>query len=94
MNSRERIITTMNFKEPDRVPLMYQFSIGFMLKQLKKFHLLNSGLIITYFLMVLIELRNIFKFDGILISLHGHDKTWLKNVSRICVKKMVNVFFG
>lgn len=82
MNSRERIITTMNFKEPDRVPLMCQFSIGFMLRQLQvspaEFwfdeNVFSDGLI---------ALREIFKFDGILVSLHGHDKEWRKKVTKI-----------
>jgi uroporphyrinogen decarboxylase len=82
MNSRERIIKTMNFEEPDRVPLMCQFSIGFMLKQLKispaEFWFDHKT-----FIDGLIELRSIFKFDGILVSLHGHNLNWKKNVLRI-----------
>lgn len=82
MNSRERIIKTMNFEEPDRVPLMCQFSIGFMLKQLKispaEFWFDHKT-----FIDGLIELRSIFKFDGILVSLHGHNLNWRKNVLRI-----------
>lgn len=82
MNSRERIIKTMNFEEPDRVPLMCQFSIGFMLKQLKispaEFWFDHKT-----FIGGLIELRSIFKFDGILVSLHGHNLNWRKNVLRI-----------
>jgi len=82
MISRERIIKAMNFEEPDRVPLMCQFSIGFMLKQLKispaEFWFDHKT-----FIDGLIELRNIFKFDGILVSLHGHNLNWRHNVLKI-----------
>jgi len=36
MTSRERVMKAMSMEHPDRVPLMYQFSIGFMNQQLKK----------------------------------------------------------
>ncbi len=82
MNSKERVIKAMNFEEPDRVPLMCQFSIGFMLKQLKvspaEFWFDGS-----VFLDGLIELRKIFRFDGILVTLFGHDPLWKNNVIKI-----------
>ena len=82
MNSKERVVKAMNFEEPDRVPLMCQFSIGFMLRQLKvspaEFWFDGS-----VFLDGLIELRNIFKFDGILVTLFGHDPFWKNEVSKI-----------
>ncbi len=82
MNSRERVVNAMNFGQPDRVPLMCQFSIGFMLKQLKvsPAEFWFDGKV---FLDGLIELKNIFKFDGILVSLHGHDTEWRKQVEKI-----------
>ena len=35
MTPRERILTAMSMQTPDRVPLMCQFSFGFMNQQLK-----------------------------------------------------------
>jgi len=75
MNSRQRVITAMNLMAPDRVPLMCQFSLGFMMNQLKpdpvKFlydmKTFSDGLI---------QLRETFHFDGILVSLHGHHDDW------------------
>jgi MtaA/CmuA family methyltransferase len=82
MNSRERIKKAMSFEKPDRVPLMCQFSIGFMLRQLKvspaEFWFDGS-----VYLDGLIELRNIFKFDGILVTLFGHKTDWRNEVTKI-----------
>jgi hypothetical protein len=82
MNSKERIVRAMSFEAPDRVPLMCQFSIGFMLKQLKvspsEFWFDGS-----VFLDGLIELRNIFQFDGILVTLFGHNPFWKNEVINI-----------
>jgi len=69
----------MNLRPTDRVPLMCQMSIGHMLLQLKispaEFwfdrHIFADGLI---------EMRSRYGFDGILISLHGHDPDWRRNV--------------
>jgi len=72
MTPKERIKAAMNLKTPDKTPLMCQFSVGHMLMQLDvephKFwfdkNLYADGLI---------KLREIYDFDGILISLHGHN---------------------
>ena len=82
MNSRQRIISAMNLKTPDRVPLMCQFSIGSMMFQLEPNpymfwydkHVYTDGLI---------ELCHKFKFDGILVSLHGHSDKWKENLEKI-----------
>ena len=69
----------MNLKAPDRVPLMCQFSIGFMLNQLKP-----DPVFFWYdmktFADGLIQLRDTFRFDGILVSLHGHSDDWKKGL--------------
>ena len=69
----------MNLQPTDRIPLMCQMSIGHMLLQLKvspaEFwfdpHVFADGLL---------RLRELYGFDGILISLHGHDPEWRRNV--------------
>jgi hypothetical protein len=82
MNSKERIIKAMNMETPDRVPLMCQFSIGCMMLQLQTNpylfwhdkHEYTNGLI---------KLCQKFRFDGILVSLHGHSEKWKKNLKHI-----------
>lgn len=75
MNSRERILAALNLERPDRVPLMCQFSIGFMMSNLK-----CDPVEFWYderrFADGLIALRDRFGFDGILVSLHGHSDDW------------------
>ena len=75
INSRQRIITAMNLKTPDRVPLMCQFSIGFMMNQLQPDPVMFWYDMKT-FADGLIQLRETFHFDGILVSLHGHSDDW------------------
>lgn len=70
----------MNLKVPDRVPLMCQLSIGHMLLQLgvspvefwHDVHVFADGLL---------KLREQYDFDGILVSLHGHDPVWHEHIS-------------
>jgi hypothetical protein len=69
----------MDLGIPDRVPLMCQLSIGHMLLQLKTspvefWHNEDA------FVHGLVRLREIYDFDGILVSLHGHDRQWSENV--------------
>ena len=79
---RERVLAAMNLQKPDRVPLMCQFSIGAMMQQLKP-----SPAEFWYdgevFARGLVELRERFNFDGILVSLHGHSPDWKKDVLEI-----------
>jgi hypothetical protein len=69
----------MNLESPDRVPLMCQLSIGHMLLQLK-----TSPSEFWHdedvFVQGLVKLREVYDFDGILISLHGHDRTWREGI--------------
>jgi uroporphyrinogen-III decarboxylase len=70
----------MDLKSPDRVPLMCQLSIGHMLLQLgvsplefwHDLHAFSSGLL---------RLRELYDFDGILVSLHGHDPDWRSGIA-------------
>ncbi|MDQ7817368.1 MAG: uroporphyrinogen decarboxylase family protein [Melioribacteraceae bacterium] len=82
MTPRERINAAMNLMPVDKIPLMCQLSIGHMLMQLKispvefwfdPFTFANG----------LIKLREMYDFDGILISLHGHDPNWRDVIDRI-----------
>jgi uroporphyrinogen-III decarboxylase len=80
--SRERVLTAMNLQRPDRVPLMCQFSIGSMMTHLKpnpyKFWYDKN-----VFADGLIKLCDMFKFDGILVSLHGHSDKWEKDLIKL-----------
>jgi len=78
-DSRQRVVKAMNLTTPDRVPVMCQFSLGFMMNQLKPDP-------VTFFYDMktfadgLIQLRDTFHFDGILVSLHGHSDDWKKGL--------------
>lgn len=77
---------------PDRVPFMCQMSFGHMLIQTgyspSAFWL--SG---ELFAEGLIHLRELYDFDGILISLHGHSPDWEKSINRIERDKTQEVVF-
>ena len=75
MENRQRVIKAMNLETPDRAPLMCQFSLGFMMTQLKPDPALFWYDMKT-FADGLIQLRETFRFDGILVSLHGHSDEW------------------
>jgi hypothetical protein len=69
----------MSLGVPDRVPVMCQMSIGHMLFQ--------TGLPPVEFWFDedcfaegLLRLRDLYGFDGILVSLHGHGDGWRRNV--------------
>lgn len=82
MNPKERMKIAMNLEEPDRVPVMYQMSIGHMLLQ-TGFSPSEFWLSAEFFAEGLLKLRKIYEFDGILISLHGHSPHWKRNVVKI-----------
>ena len=91
MTPRERVKMAMNMEQPDRVPVMSQFSIGFMIQQLKDhpsitpMELWNDA---DKYAEALIWLRERFDFDGILVSIHGHDLKWREK----CTVEMVDGF--
>jgi hypothetical protein len=78
-SAKERVEAAMNLQQPDRVPLMCQFSIGSMMTLLQPNpvdfwydkHVFAKGLI---------QLCKMFRFDGILVSLHGHSDSWKKEL--------------
>ena len=72
MTSKERLAAAMSGGLPDRVPVMCQMSIGHMLLQtgippLRFWHAAGD------FVDGLLALRALYRFDGILVSLHGHE---------------------
>jgi hypothetical protein len=79
MNPKMRVARAMDLGFPDRVPFMCQMSIGHMLLNLdvspEEFwndpHVFAAGLL---------ELRRLYDFDGILVSLYGHDPGWRSRV--------------
>jgi len=82
MTPKERMAKAMNLEVPDRVPVMCQMSIGHMLLQTgcrpSEFWFAKEA-----FAEGLLEMRNLYNFDGILISLHGHSPVWMKDIDRI-----------
>jgi uroporphyrinogen-III decarboxylase len=82
MSSKERMAKAMNLEEPDRVPVMCQMSIAHMLLQ-TGFRPLELWFSKEVFAEALLKLREIYQFDGILISLHGHSNQWMEGVRNI-----------
>jgi uroporphyrinogen-III decarboxylase len=80
MNSRERVRAAMQRDPVDRVPVMCQFSIGHMLVQLgvspAEFWC-DPGVFVDG----LFAMREMYDFDGILVSLHGHDPAWRERIA-------------
>ena len=81
MTPKERMARAMAGAVPDRVPVMCQMSVGHML--------LQTGLSPSEFWHSpeayaegLVSLRELYGFDGILISLHGHSPGWRRGVAR------------
>lgn len=69
----------MDLEIPDRVPLMCQLSIGHMLQQLDVYPV-DFWHDVEVFSDGLVKLRDIYDFDGILASLHGHGPGWSKEI--------------
>jgi len=85
LTSKERVLKAMQLQHPDRVPLMCQFSFGFMYQQVK-----NSGISpmeawmdVYKYAEALLILRDRFNFDGILVSVHGHHENWRSQIEKI-----------
>jgi len=77
--SKERVKAAMNLQKPDRVPLMCQFCIGSMMHQLKP-NPVEFWYDKNVFADGLIRLCEMFHFDGILVSLHGHSDKWKRDL--------------
>lgn len=82
MTPRERVVSAMNLQKPDRIPLMCQFSIGSMMQQLKPSpaQFWYDGKVFADGLITLCEK---FRFDGILVSLHGHSSGWKEGLKEV-----------
>ena len=85
MTPKDRILKAMQLRHPDRVPLMCQFSFGFINQQL-----IGSGispmeiwLDAHKYIEVLMILRERFNFDGILVSVHGHFEDWRSRIDKL-----------
>lgn len=82
MTPKERIKLAMELKPVDRIPFMCQMSIGHMLMQLNVSPL-EFWLDKDVFKKGLVELREQYEFDGILVSLYGHDSDWRSKIESI-----------
>lgn len=71
----------MNLDTPDQVPLMCQFSIGHMLQQLEVSPV-EFWFDAAIFREGLLQLRAQYDFDGVLVSLHGHNPNWRDEVQK------------
>jgi len=82
MTSKGRLAAAMAGRRPDRVPVMCQLSIGHMLGQTgappsRFWHGVDE------FVDGLVALRALYRFDGILVSLHGHAPDWERRVASV-----------
>jgi MtaA/CmuA family methyltransferase len=92
LNPKEGMKKAMDRKEQNRVPVMCQMSIGHMLLQ-TGFSPSEFWFSAEVFAEGLLELRRIYDFDGILISLHGHWPGWRKEVAKIQLDEKAEVLF-
>lgn len=93
MTSRERILSIMNFEIPDRIPVMCQMSIGHMLQQLPDVSPVDFWFNVNTFADGLIKLREIYNFDGILVSLHGHRINWDEDFNKRTIENGNDVLY-
>ncbi len=75
MTGKERLADAMALGTPDRVPVMCQMSIGHMLLQ-TGLPPAEFWLEAATFASGLLKMRELYGFDGVLVSLHGHDPGW------------------
>jgi len=82
LTPKERMAAAMAGSVPDRVPVMCQMSIGHMLLQtgVPPSEFWHSA---AAFAEGLLDLKVLYGFDGILVSLHGHDPGWSRRVVRV-----------
>jgi len=84
----------MKFELPDRIPVMCQMSIGHMLQQLPEVSPVDFWFDVHTFADGLIKLREIYNFDGILVSLHGHIQKWDRDFHNRTVENGLDVLYG
>jgi hypothetical protein len=75
----------MRLQHPDRVPLMCQFSFGFINQQLigSRISPMEMWLDAGKYVEGLMILRERFSFDGILVSVHGHFLDWRSKIKKL-----------
>lgn len=85
MTSRERVVAAMKLEGHDQVPVMCQFSFGFINQQLKGSDIspMQLWLDAEKYAEGLLILRERFNFDGILVSIHGHFKNWRERIKKV-----------
>jgi hypothetical protein len=93
MNPRERVKAAMQLEPPDRVPLMCQFSWGFMNLQLKENGLSPMAFWFDaeQYARGLMILRDRFLFDGILVSVHGHSENWFQKIQNLEIRNGIEI---
>jgi len=82
MTSKERMKRAMDRRTPDRVPVMCQMSFGHMLLQTRSAPS-EFWFSAELFAEGLIRLRELYGFDGFLVSLFGHPAGWKKMLVEI-----------
>jgi uroporphyrinogen-III decarboxylase len=82
MTPKQRMAHAMRREKTDRVPVMCQMSIGHMLLQ-TGFSPMEFWLSVEAFAEGLLRMREVYGFDGILISLHGHSSDWPRRARKI-----------
>jgi len=93
MTSRERMNMAMGLQHPDRVPLMCQFSFGFINQQLKGSGIspMEMWLDAGKYVEGLMILRDRFSFDGILVSVHGHSEDWRSRIKKLDIEQGIEI---
>lgn len=93
MNGRERVRLAMEMKEPDEVPVMCQLSIGHILLNTRvdpvAFNFTNEG-----FAQALLEIRDLYDFDGILIHKPGREEHILDITRQEATKDGIKLIFS
>ena len=82
MNSKQRMAAAMQLREPDRVPVMCQLSLGhyFLNCDIPEIEIWHST---PGFADALIKLQRRYGFDGILVNLPGRDPNWRDYIRQI-----------
>lgn len=82
MNSKERMAAAMRLRQPDRVPVMCQLSLGhyFLNCDLPEIDIWHDT---EAFGEALMTLQRRYDFDGILVNLPGRDPNWRASIRRI-----------
>ena len=75
MNSKQRVSAAMNHKEPDRVPVMCQLALGHYFLNCK-YSPSEIWFDSVTFAKALVDLRQRYEFDGILVNLPGRPADW------------------